>query len=411
MLATEASRHKTLEESMRKKIIQQVSLAWALILLLTPLVGSAGVQDRRLAFTPPMGWNGVNFFGNNSLTEAMVRAQAHTMATNGMKAAGYRYVNLDASWDGGAARDLRGDIIPNSRFPDMKALGDYIHSLGLKFGVYSTPGPAGCGGGFTGSYMHELQDARTFASWGVDYLKYDYCDAASVYPANQMRAVYRKMSEALRSTSRPIVFSLCQYGLQQVWRWGASVGGNLWRTTDDDSNNYTRMSYVGFEQNGLERFAGPGHWDDPDMLEIGNGVLTVDEEKTQMSLWCILAAPLLAGNDLTTMSPQTLAILTNREVINVDQDPNGIQGRRVAEEGPLEVWMKPLADGSKAVGLFNRETGEAPITVNFSDISVQGAARVRDLWRHKDLGIFRSSFTATASSHGVIMIRVTPTRE
>jgi alpha-galactosidase len=401
----------TPDESMRKKMIQRVSLTWALIVLVTSLVGSAGVQHRRSALTPPMGWNGVNFFGNDSLTEPMVRAEAHAMATNGMQAAGYRYVNLDASWDGGAVRDLRGNILPNSRFPDMKALGDYIHSLGLQFGIYSTPGPAGCGGGFTGSYMHELQDARTFVSWGVDYLKYDYCDAASVYPANQMRAVYRKMSDALRSTSRPVVFSLCQYGLQEVWRWGASVGGNLWRTTDDDSNNYTRMSYLGFEQNGLERFAGPGHWNDPDMLEIGNGVLTVDEEKTQMSLWCILAAPLLAGNDLAAMSPETLAILTNREVIDVDQDPNGIQGGRVAEEGPLEVWMKPLTDGSKAVGLFNRETGEAPITVNFSDISVQGAARVRDLWKHKNLGIFRSSFSAIVPTHGVVMIKVTPTRE
>ncbi|MGH9445510.1 MAG: glycoside hydrolase family 27 protein, partial [Terriglobia bacterium] len=257
---------------------QNVFSACVLLTISISFGGLARAQQARLALTPPMGWNGVNFFGNDSLTEGTVRAEALAMARNGMKAAGYRYVNLDASWDGGALRDLQGNIIPNSRFPDMKALGDYIHSLGLKFGIYSVPGPAGCGGGFTGSYMHEFQDARTFAAWGVDYLKYDYCDAPSVYPSDQMQEVYRKMYDALRSTGRPIVFSLCQYGLQQVWRWGPSVGANLWRTTGDDSNGYTRMSYVGFEQNGLEKYAGPGHWNDPDMLEIGNGVLTVDEE-------------------------------------------------------------------------------------------------------------------------------------
>jgi alpha-galactosidase len=400
-------RYETPDKSMRERILEWVWLALSLTILAASLLGNVAAQNTSLAPTPPMGWNGVNSFGNNSLTEAMVRREAHAMAANGMEAVGYRYVNLDASWDGGALRDSRGNIIPNSRFPDMKALGEYIHSLGLKYGIYSTPGPAGCGGGFAGSYMHELQDARTFASWGVDYLKYDYCDADTVYPASQMQEVYRKMVNALHSTGRPIVFSLCQYGLQQVWRWGAAVGGNLWRTTDDDSNNYTRMSYVGFEQNGLEKFAGPGHWSDPDMLEIGNGTLTVDEEKTQMSLWCILAAPLLAGNDLRTMSPQTLAILTNLEVISVDQDPDGIQGHRVAEEGPLEVWMKPLSDGSKAVGLFNRETGEARITLNFSDIGVRGAARIRDLWKRQNLGLFRSSFTATVPAHGVVMVKVT----
>lgn len=386
----------------------QIFFPCTLTLLALSLGGIAHAQQARLARTPPMGWNGVNFFGNDSLTEGMVRAEAHAMATNGMKAAGYRYVNLDASWDGGALRDLHGNIVPNSRFPDMKALGDYIHSLGLKFGIYSVPGPAGCGSAFTGSYMHELQDARTFASWGVDYLKYDYCDAPSVYPSDQMQAVYRKMYDALQSTGRPIVFSFCQYGWQQVWRWGSSAGGNLWRTTGDDWNNYSRMTYVGFEQDGLQKYAGPGHWNDPDMLEIGNGVLTVNEEKMQMSLWCILAAPLLAGNDLRTMSPQTLAILTNREIIAVDQDPKGIQGHRVAEEGPLEVWMKPLSDGSKAVGLFNRETGEESVTVNFSDIGVSGAAKVRDLWEHKNLGVYRNSFTATVPTHGVVMINVTP---
>jgi alpha-galactosidase len=340
------------------------------------------------------------------------------MVSNGMKAAGYRYVNLDDCWQG--SRDAQGNIQPNSRFPDIKGLADYIHSLGLKFGVYSSPGPKTCAG-YAGSYQHELQDAKTYASWGVDYLKYDWCSASTVYQPSQMQAVYRKMGEDLRSTGRPIVFSLCQYGLEAVWRWGASVGGNLWRTTGDINPSYTRMAYIGFGQNGLQPFAGPGHWNDPDMLEIGNTIsfpgrngrrrmlgLNLDEDRTQMSLWSILAAPLLAGNDLTHMDPEVLSILTNKDVIAVDQDPKGIQGHRVTQQGPLQVWAKPLSDGSVAVGLFNSGGGPERMAVNFREIGVTRPATVRDLWSHSQVGSSATSYSALVPPHGVAMIRVSP---
>jgi len=311
---------------------------------------------------------------------------------------GYQYVNIDDCWQG--RRDAQGNIQPNERFPDMTALAAYVHSKGLKLGIYSSPGPKTCAG-YEGSFGHEEQDAQTYARWGVDYLKYDWCSATG-----DERAAYAKMHEALVRTGRPIVFSLCQYGWQSVWTWGASVGGNLWRTTDDISDNYDRMSVLGFSQNGLERFAGPGHWNDPDMLEIGNGGMKDDEYRTHMSLWCLLAAPLIAGNDLAAMTPATLAILANPEVIAVDQDPAGIQGHRVAEEGPLEIWIKPLADGTKAVGMFNRGTYEAPITVRFELLGIGESASIRDLWAHRDLGEFHSSYEAKVPRHGVVMLRV-----
>jgi alpha-galactosidase len=391
------------------------SLLMAAVVLSVTGIGLA--QTSQVALTPPMGWNSWNHF-QCRVSEDVVRAQARAMVTNGMKAAGYRYVNVDDCWQ--ATRDPQGNIRPNAKFPDMKGLADYVHSLGLKFGVYSSPGPKTCAG-YTGSYQHELQDAKTYASWGVDYLKYDWCSASTVYQPSQMQAVYRKMGDALHSTGRPIVFSLCQYGLEAVWRWGASVGGNLWRTTGDINPSYTRMAYIGFGQNGLEPFAGPGHWNDPDMLEIGNTMsftgrngrrhmmgLDLDEDRTQMSLWSILAAPLLAGNDLTHMDPQVLSILTNKDVIAVDQDPKGVQGHRVTQQGPLEVWAKPLADGSVAVGLFNRGAGPEKMAVNFREIGVSDPAAVRDLWTHQQVESSARSYSAVVPEHGVVMIRVSP---
>ena len=359
-------------------------------------------QEAGLAQTPPMGWNSWNHFGCK-VTAADVRAAADAIASNGMKAAGYAYVNIDDCWQG--QRDADGTIRPNEKFPDMKALADYVHSKGLKIGIYTSPGPQTCAR-YEGSYGHEEQDAQQYAAWGFDYLKYDWCSARRVYKPSEMQEVYRKMHDALQRAGRPIVFSLCQYGYDRVWRWGASVGGQLWRTTEDITDNYDRMSVIGFDQNGLEKFAGPGHWNDPDMLEVGNGKMNQDEYLTHMSLWCILAAPLLAGNDLSKMTPETLAILTNPEVIAVDQDPKGIQGRRVAQEGPLEVWAKPLADGGMAVGLFNRGESENPVTVNFEDIGIKGPAGVRDLWAHKDLGVFQEQFTAQVPRHGVALVKV-----
>jgi alpha-galactosidase len=359
-------------------------------------------QGQTLAATPPMGWNSWNHFACK-VTAADIRAAADAIASNGMKEAGYTYVNIDDCWQG--KRDAQGNIQANERFGDMKALADYVHSKGLKIGIYSSPGPKTCAG-YEGSYRHEEQDAKQYAAWGFDYLKYDWCSAEKVYQASQMPEIYKKMHDALAATGRPIIFSLCQYGLDRVWRWGASVGGNLWRTTDDISDHYDRMALIGFGQNGLERFAGPGHWNDPDMLEIGNGGMKHDEYITHMSLWSILTAPLLAGNDLSKMSAADLAILTNKEVIAVDQDAKGVQGHRVAQEGPLEVWAKPLADGSYAVGLFNRGESANPVTLQLKDIGISGSARVRDLWAHRDLGSFSGRYTTTVPRHGAAMLKV-----
>jgi alpha-galactosidase len=362
----------------------------------------ATAQQAQLAATPPMGWNSWNHF-HCGVTDAIVRAQAKAMVDSGMKAAGYTYINIDDCWQG--QRDAQGFIHPNNRFPDMKSLTDYVHGLGLKIGIYSSPGPKTCGG-YEGSYGHEAQDAETYAKWGFDYLKYDWCSAREVYPFSAEPEVYKKMHDALVKAGRPIVFSLCQYGMDRVWRWGPSIGANLWRTSDDIYDNYTRMGFIGFGEDGLEGYAGPGHWNDPDMLEIGNGHMNYDEQISHMSLWCLLAAPLLAGNDLSNMSKETLAILTNPEVIAIDQDAKGVQGRRVSQEGPLEVWVKPLADGSKAVGLFNRGESVMPVTVKFSEIGGGESASVRDLWKHQDLGTVHDSFTAQVPRHGVVLIKV-----
>jgi alpha-galactosidase len=356
-----------------------------------------------MAPTPPMGWNSWNRFRLN-IDDAIIRAEAQAMVTNGMKAVGYKYIVIDGGWEG--YHDTNGVFIPDTNeFPDMKALCDYIHSLGLKVGIHTSPGPTTCSGR-EGSYGHEEQDARTFAGWGIDFVKYDWCSADSVYKPSQMQAVYRKMHDALAETGRPMLYSLCQYGMQNVWEWGASVGGNIWRTTGDISDNYNSMACIGFSQNGLEKYAGPGHWNDPDMLEIGNGGMTTEGYHTQMSLWCLLAAPLFAGNDLTKMSTNTLAILTNPEVIAVDQDPAGIQGRRVWQEGPLEIWMKPLSDGSQAVGLFNREGFPMTMTLNFKVLGLTEQVEVRDLWERKSKGIFNQSFTTQVPQRGVVLLKV-----
>ncbi len=362
----------------------------------------AQAQTAHLAATPPMGWNSWNYF-HGTVSDAIIRAEAKAMATNGMKAAGYTYVNIDDTWEG--KRDAQGFIHSNSRFPNMKALADYVHGLGLKLGIYSSPGPKTCGG-YTGSYGHVQQDADTYAKWGIDYLKYDWCSAREVYPLSAEPRVYKQMHDALVKTGRPIVFSLCQYGMDRVWQWGPSIGANLWRTTGDIQPNFTRMVFIGFGQDGLGKYAGPGHWNDPDMLEVGNGRMSLDEDKFHMSLWCLLAAPLIAGNDLTHVSPQVLAILTNKEVIALDQDPKGVEGHRVSQEGPLQVWAKPLADGSYGVGLFNAGESTMPVTVKFSDLGLGPSATVRDLWEHKNLGTFTGSYTAQVPRHSVVLVRV-----
>src|SRR5690349_648265 len=287
----------------------------------------------------------------------------------------------------------------------MKGLVDYIHSKGLKAGIYSSPGPKTCAK-YEGSYQHEELDAQQYAEWGFDYLKYDWCSAERVYQHSDMIAVYKKMHDALVRTGRPIVFSLCQYGYERVWRWGASVGGNLWRTTEDINDHYDRMSVIGFDQNGLESFAGPGHWNDPDMLEVGNGGMNHDEYITHMSLWVLLAAPLLAGNDLSKMSPETINLLTSREVIAIDQDPGGTQGDRISAEGPTEVWVRPLADGSKAVGLFNRHHLPMDVHVDFRHLGFNGRVQLHDVWSGSNLRTAEGDYHATVPAHGVLLLRV-----
>ncbi len=367
-------------------------------------------QTPSVAATPPMGWNSWNHFARK-IDDVTVRAQADAMVSSGMRDAGYVYINIDDTWEG--ERDGQGFIHSNEKFLDMKALADYVHGKGLKIGIYSTPGPKTCAK-FEGSYGHEEQDAQTYAAWGIDYLKYDLCglrdimkSAESSEAAHKMMVnAYIKMRDALRKTGRPIVYSLCQYGNDAVWQWGASVGGNLWRTTGDIKDNYARMEQIGFSQAGLAKFAGPGHWNDPDMLEVGNGGMNLDEYRTHMSLWAILAAPLLAGNDLTTMSPETIALLTNREVIAIDQDRAGKQGDRVRAEGPMEIWARTLADGSRAVGLFNRHPQPINMQVDFRELGFKGVVKVRDIWAAKDLGLIQSSYQTSVPGHGVVLLRV-----
>ncbi len=379
---------------------RQLISGLAFIVILT---ATSYTQQPPLAKTPPMGWNSWNHF-DTKINDATVRAQADAMVSSGMKAAGYTYINIDDGWEAG--RDAQGNILTNEKFPDMKALADYVHSKGLKLGIYSSPGPKTCAG-FEGSYKHEEQDAKTYAAWGIDYLKYDWCSARTIAELKaDMKGTYKKMADALHRTGRPIILSLCQYGYENVWRWGSDVGGNLWRTTGDISDNYESMAYIGFGQNGLEKFAGPGHWNDPDMLEVGNGGMTAEEYRTHMSLWALLAAPLLAGNDLTKMSKETLDLLTAPEVIAIDQDPLGTQGHRIWQEGPLEIWARQLQDGSVAVGMFNRGHTDSPMTLEFRMLGLKGSATVRDVWKRQDLGKMAGLYSTQVPRHGVVLLKV-----
>jgi len=370
-----------------------------------------------LALTPPMGWNSWNHFARN-VTQKDIEAAADAMVSSGMRDAGYVYVNIDDTWEG--ERDASGMLRANAKFPDMKALGDYVHARGLKFGIYSGPGPQTCAK-FAASEGHEEQDAKLYASWGVDYLKYDLCSfrkemdaAAKAHPedpdaANRlMREAYLKMRRALDTTGRPIVLSLCQYGWNQVWTWGAQVGGNLWRTTDDISDNWWRMSAIGFSQAGLAKYAGPGHWNDPDMLEVGNGGMSTEEYRTHMSLWAMLAAPLLAGNDLSKMTDDTRKMLTNHAVIAIDQDALGRQDDRLRAIGPLEIWTKPLAGGAVAVALFNRGEDAEPMSFALSEIAVAHPHKITDVWTGKSIKAEKGVISTNVPRRGVAMFRIEP---
>jgi len=364
-----------------------------------------------LALTPPMGWNSWNKFGCD-VSEKRIEGAADALVATGMKDAGYQYIVIDDCWQ--VSRDGTGKIVADAqRFPaGMKAVADYVHSKGLKFGIYSDAGTKTCAGR-PGSKGHEAQDARTYAEWGVDYLKYDWCSSEG----QDTRDSYAKMSQALRASGRPIVFSLCEWGSSQPWLWAQGIG-QLWRATGDIQDCWDcgrgwggmGVTHIIDLMADIYAYSGPGHWNDPDMLEVGNGGLNAAENRAHFSFWALFAAPLMAGNDLEAMKPEVKEILTNREVIAVDQDPLGMQGRKVYDDGPREVWVKPLADGSKAVILFNRGTEEGVFAATWDQIGLfpGGKATVRDLWKKADVGTVTGRYEAKVDPHGVVMVKVTP---
>jgi alpha-galactosidase len=426
----------------------------------------------KISLTPALGWNSWNRFGGHVKGED-VRGAADAMVSSGLIDHGWSYINVDDCWEAG--RDTNGMIQSNEKFPDMKGMSDYIHSKGLKFGIYSSPGPKTCAG-YTASYQYEDKDAEQYGKWDVDYVKYDWCSYGGV--ANKIRAEkyasrlpagdgakfkaivdekvaldairgknrtdaqnarlkelnkqwndliakvkpeekavidlaivqepYAVFRKSLDKVNRDIIFSYCQYGMGKVWEWGEKLGGNSWRTTGDINATWKSISTIGFNQNALEKYAGPGHWNDPDMLEIGNGHLTADEQFTHMSLWALLSSPLLIGCDMTKMSPFSVSLLSNDEVLDVNQDPLGKPAGRIALNGDAQVWARDLEDGSKAAGLFNLGPQPAKVAVTWADLGIKGPQMVRDLWRQKNLGSRSGNFEATVPSHGVVLVKITP---
>jgi alpha-galactosidase len=399
-----------------KTFASALLVSFFILLAFLSLAEPSTALDNGLALIPPMGWNSWNKFGCN-VSEDLIKSMADSMVASGMKEAGYQYIVIDDCWQ--VSRDEKGNIVPDGqRFPSgMKALGDYIHSKGLKFGIYSDAGEKTCAGR-PGSMGHEYQDALMYAGWGVDYLKYDWCHAGK----RNAEEAYSTMRDALKAAGRPIVFSMCEWGTAKPWLWAADTG-NLWRTTGDIHDHWEgKQKYknggccaLGMLdildlQVGLESFAGPGHWNDPDMLEVGNGGMTINEYRAHFSLWAILAAPLIAGNDLRDMAPEIRGILTNKEVIAVNQDELGRQASRVSKQGDREIWTKPIKDGGRAVLLLNRGANEAEITARWTVLGYPEhlSAIVRDLWTHKDLGKFNGKFSVKVPSHDVVVVTITP---
>jgi alpha-galactosidase len=374
----------------------------------TPAVAAAPAE--LLAPVPPMGFNTWNKFGCN-VDEKLIRETADAMVETGMLDAGYKYLVIDDCWQ--VDRDPSGRIIADpQRFPGgMKALAEYVHSKGLKFGLYSDIGPKTCAGR-PGAAGHFDIDAATYAEWGIDYIKVDWCNCDDLNAPEE----YARFRQALNKAGRPIVLSICEWGRNDPWKWAKGTG-QLWRTTSDIGDDWPSVVWIVGANSRLADAAGPGGWNDPDMLEVGNGGMTFDEYKTHFSLWAVMAAPLMAGNDLRGMSEQTKSILLNKEVIAVDQDPLGVQGRVVIERGyGGQVWMKPLADGSKAVAFVNYSDRELAQYVRWAQIGLPpGAARVRDLWAHADMGThtdigtrYDERFEVKVPSHGVVLVRIWP---
>jgi alpha-galactosidase len=381
-------------------------------------LSTAFAQQQRdsLAATPPMGWNSWNKFQCN-VSEELIKSVTDSIATNGMKEAGYEYVVIDDCWQ--VSRDENGNIVADAQhFPSgMKALADYVHAKGLKFGIYSDAGTKTCAGR-PASQGHEYQDALQYSRWGIDYLKYDWCHTET----RNAQEAYTTMSSALLSTGRPIVFSMCEWGTAKPWLWARGIG-NLWRTTGDIGDHFEGktkwpdggccalgMVDIVEMQNGIETYAGPGHWNDPDMLEVGNGGMSNSEYQAHFSFWALLAAPLMSGNDVRSMSPETKEILINKEVIAIDQDKLGRQGRLLSQNGDLEIWARPLSDGGRAVILFNRGTKESEIGVTWEQLAYPNhlSAKVRDLWAHKDLGSLTGGYATKVGPHSIVMLKVLP---
>ena len=391
------------------------SLSLAVIALAAVTAISPAPALAQVAQTPPMGWNSWNYFAGR-VTDKDIRDSADQIVASGMKDAGYIYVNIDDTWEG--KRDADGVMHTNDKFPDMKALADYVHSKGLKIGIYSGPGNKTCGG-YAASLGHEEQDAKLYAEWGIDYLKYDECSftgdvlekQAPGDKAAQMRlmvAAYSKMGKALQATGRPIVFSLCQYGWDAVWEWAPAIGGNLWRTTGDIYPGWDRIYSIVSQQSGLESYAGPGHWNDPDMLEVGNGKLSLAENRSHFSWWALLAAPLLAGNDLPHMKPEINAILTNRDVIAIDQDALGKQGSHAYSDGEVEVWVRHLKGGALAIGVFNVGSDRYsthPFHLDLAKLGLHGPQAGKDLWGGKPVTLTNKE-PIELGSHDVFLVRV-----
>jgi len=410
---------------------------------------SKGIAERNLkivvgetiALTPPMGWNSWNVFAAEVSADKVKRA-TDAMVNSGLMNHGWSFINIDDYWENnhnrkndptlqGDFRDAEGNVQPNARFKDMKGLADYIHSKGLKAGLYSSPGPLTCGQ-CAGSWQHEMQDAKTYADWGFDYLKYDWCSYGKIANDSSQNSVphyfrksktgdstgaiypYELMGKALVAQKRDIVFSLCQYGMADVWKWGATVNGNCWRTTGDIVDTWKSLSNIGFNQDKCASYSAPGHYNDPDMLIVGYvgwgkphpTRLTPDEQYTHISLWSLLSAPLLLGCDLEKLDAFTLNLISNDEVLDVDQDPLAIGAKRVSSKDSLDVFVKPLEDGNIAVGLFNRSTKKATITANWQDLGIKGKRTVRDLWRQKDVALSNDKYEAEVAPHGVVLVKM-----
>ena len=349
-----------------------------------------------------MGWSSRQKLGSRT-DDAAIRQAVEGLVESGLHLIGYIHVEIGDGWQG--ARDAQGVLHPNERFPDMKALGDHIHSQGLKFGLTASAAPKSCNG-LEGSYGHEAQDARSFAEWGVDHVVYEWCGAEMIYPTqSEMQAAFQKMGEALRASGRDMVYAISQKGQFGVEQWGSRTGANVWRSGNELEENWAAIAAAGFGQNGKEGAAKPGAWNDPGLLQTGNGGMTADQSRMQLNLWAVLAAPMMLGNDVRIMTRESVALLSNRELIAVNQDKLGRQGKRVVQSGDTQVWARPLADGSLAVAFFNTGARTTSVAVTWEQLGIEGPRLARDLWWRENLGIANNSYRVVLIGGASMLLR------